>query len=286
MLIFITSIVLFMSCYYVAAAHSTALIDYFDGELQSDGTYDIGSETIGWIVDETEHTNGTFVTYRISSNVPERFKELIADGAAKWTNPFYINESSSSSNLIEYIYKSDINNYDVAAQFYNRLYNSNGHYTSWKIWINAYNTDYFDDDSQWSIVIAHEFGHVFGLLDLFESQNADKLMYYMGDDMTATSPSLADKWGARVITGHHTTHNWSGANANHTCTRCGGVGSHSPTRGTLYTSKGASGHSGYCSVCKYTFTESHSKYYNQTIGRCSACGYTGSIQMSIGDIDS
>ncbi len=42
-------------------------------------------------------------------------------------------------------------------------------------------------------------------------------------------------------------------------------------------------HSIYCTLCKGTFYESHAPYYNQTLGKCTRCGRTGNIALSLGE---
>lgn len=85
-----------------------------------------------------------------------------------------------------------------------------------------------------STTLAHEFGHAIGLNDLYDDQNVNKLMYGVSS-RTVSSPTTSDKWGAKVITGVHTTHTWA-------------YKYHSTT-GT-----GQNRHVGYCTSCNGVFT--------------------------------
>ncbi len=285
-MIFVVVLVLLANCVTVFA-HSASLRGYFDGQLRISGAYFVGSEEIGWIVDDTEHTNGTSTDYKFSASMSNRFKALFAEAANLWNfTPFTIRESSSSSNIIYIKSDSDFPDEGISAMLTNRVKGTgtnSSHLTSWEIWINNAYWDYFDDDSKWVTILAHELGHVWGLTDLYENYNTSKLMYYAGDLTTSTGPTLSDKWGARVITGHHTNHTFNKTLGNHTCTRCGGVGTHSTSNYT-YSPTNASVHTiNVCSVCNYSYTESHVAYYNQLLGRCSKCGYTGLIVLGLGN---
>ena len=105
-------------------------------------------------------------------------------------------------------------------------------------------------DSLSSKVLAHEFGHAIGLKDLSNAQNINKLMYGYSNG-TATAPALADIWGAKVITGVHTTHTWgyrliAGALGNSHqkyCTACNGL--------NPYVQRCTYGTDNRCTVCGY-----------------------------------
>ncbi len=263
-----------LSLICTASAHLQSQTPYIDN------VYDrVVSESIGWIVNESKHMNGTSTEYSVLI-VPDRFVTLFAAGASLWTTPFSITESNDSDNHL-FMSPGEDDEYDVLASFCNGVV-SETHLNKWSIWINQNNVNAIND-SQWTAVLAHELGHVWGLNDLYHSYNANKIMYYAGNVTTATAPTYEDRAGAMVITGHHTTHRWTKTAAHHYCTICVGIGSHTPARGCEYTSNGVSTHTGYCSVCDYTFTETHNAYYSQTLGKCTACGYTGSIVMSIGE---
>ena len=101
-------------------------------------------------------------------------------------------------------------------------------------------------------ILAHEFGHVIGLRDLYQATNKLQIMYgYTGG--SATAPSVYDKAGAKMITGQHTTHTW----------------------GYIYydTSSGTNRHIKYCSVCygRAVPAQISSCTYNAN-NICTACG--------------
>ncbi len=280
-----------VSCFMVnLSAHSGNLAYYFDtAQIPkyindfNDNVYYIGNENIGWSLNQNAHTNGNVLSYRFSDDssvaLDSDLRLLFQSATLLWDDVVTCPQLPSGPGFVQldYDYDGDYNAYCDIAQV-----DSSGHFTKWTIAINYY---YYRNasDAQITLTFAHELGHTIGLNDLYDSQNYNKIMCGYGNVRTATAPTSYDIWGARVITGQHATHRWTQTAAKHICTMCYGLGSHTPTRGTLFTSKGASGHTVYCSVCNYTFTESHSNYYNQTTGRCSACGYTDSIQLSVGD---
>ena len=92
---------------------------------------------------------------------------------------------------------------DVAAflDLENSITDSAGHFTYWEILINR-------NYSISKVTMAHEFGDVIGLKDLYSTSNIDKLMY-CNEIRTSSSPQKADKNGAKVITGVHSSHTWS-----------------------------------------------------------------------------
>lgn len=184
-------------------------------------------ESIGWSIDESYHTNTLTVKYEVgylSQSV--RYRNYISEGADKWRS--LITFTESSSNPVGEIYSKYIHdNPDAFALFTNPTANSSGHLTSWEIQINDSNSD---DIS--SAVLAHEFGHVIGLNDLYASNNRNKLMYPY-EARTVSSPTSYDITGARVILGLHTTHSFtpysyydttsSGSNRHYReCTVCDG----------------------------------------------------------------
>ena len=167
------------------------------------GGYYIGGEDVGWSIDEGFHTNGTTLTYSFSSTdtyLTSAYKSYVTSGASMWSGTVNIinKTDGSGTGQIDTFYDSDTY---IVAKFYDYYADSNtGHLISWKISMNrAYN--------QSAVVLAHELGHAIGLNDLYASKNSGKLMYGY-TDTTATSPTTSDKWGAKVITGVHSSHTW------------------------------------------------------------------------------
>lgn len=168
---------------------------------QYDGYY-IGGEDVGWSIDEGFHTNGTTITYSFSSTDPyltSAYKSYVTTAANKWKNTVTITNKTdgSGTGLISTFHNP---NTDIVAVFRNYSANSSGHLIAWQIQMNRAYT-------QTASILAHEFGHVIGLNDLYASKNSGKLMYGFTSG-TASSPTSSDKWGAKVITGAHSSHSW------------------------------------------------------------------------------
>ncbi|MCR5782884.1 MAG: hypothetical protein K6G90_09140, partial [Clostridia bacterium] len=126
-------------------------------------------------------------------------------GATLWDNisPFNVEYDSSAANTVMI---SCMVIGDVVTDILYSTTNSSGHFTSWTIAINSAQESSFN-----SVVMAHEFGHAFGLGDLTSSSNNNKLMHERcntGSTSGITGPTSKDKWGAKVITGYHTSHSW------------------------------------------------------------------------------
>ncbi len=208
----------------VASAHSSSQAGILDDEyIPEYGRYGIGGEQIGWSIDEACHIGTGAFQYRFI-NVSSALKEKVRQAASLWSEVAAISESSTAIG--------EFSSYDdpedgAAATFAPISRNvATGHLTQWLIGMNlAYSITTED--------IAHEFGHVIGLNDLYDDINDDKLMYYHVSS-TATMPTESDVWGARVILGIHTEHTFSAyrywgrdENGNHChvayCTGCGGV---------------------------------------------------------------
>ena len=122
---------------------------------------------------------------------------------------------------------------NIAATATHLNVNANGHTTNWQITLRA-------TDEEGELIteipakeIAHEFGHIIGLKDLYASENTGKLIYWH-ENYIANSPTASDIWGAKVITGQHISHTWAykyhstttSGNNRHVnyCTSCNGIG--------------------------------------------------------------
>lgn len=140
----------------------------------------------------------------------------------------------------------------VLAACGNYVANSNGHLSSWNILINSS----FPSSDFSGVTFAHEFGHAFGLKDLYDYSNRNKLMYGYESTRTATKPKACDLWGAKVITGNHTSHSWSYRYTSldrhqKYCTSCGGY----KTQGCTFNS------SGNCTKCGHHQSASPDAFY-------------------------
>ncbi len=144
-------------------------------------------ELSGWGINESIHTNSKNLTYYFysgDSNLTDAYKTIIRNGASKWSSYGTISESTSGTGKI-HTYENA--NTDEVAAFYDPAKDSNGHLTYWAIKFNrARNFT--------AITAAHEFGHAYGLMDLYDNNNIDKLMLsYEG--RSATNPTPADIQG-------------------------------------------------------------------------------------------
>ncbi|MBQ4641921.1 MAG: hypothetical protein IJB47_04850 [Oscillospiraceae bacterium] len=196
----------------------------------------IGGEDVGWCAYEERHMNETSMTYSFQDGNAFLLDENKADthtAASRWSgtvNFQYEEEGGAIEitmiNTMPIRYDEDGNEIIVYATTEPTQSGVNGHPQKWKITLNyRFNADITPG------VIAHEFGHVIGLNDLYESQNSNKLMYYSRTENTH-SPTSSDRWGAKVITGQHTSHTWgykyhstttSGSNRHvNYCTSCNG----------------------------------------------------------------
>ena len=122
-------------------AHSSTLknaLDH-DGDL-------IGSEEIGWIVNEGHHMNSTTVTYTFASDITKEFESYVSKAAENWSvcakvlyddsNPtvtFGFYDSTPPSNFDKYVAVTHEYNVD-----------NNGHIKSCKI---SFNPDYYTGGS-------------------------------------------------------------------------------------------------------------------------------------------
>lgn len=202
-------------------AHPTTLVNIFD----NNGNTSIGSEEIGWKLNEMHHLNTTSIQFKFdditNGGFDSTWKTKIRNGLSKWNySPLSVGESPTANGTI--VKNPNLNTL-------NKIYlsitiNSNGHITAWTMEINPNKTITQRE-------IARQLGYIIGLGSLSSSSNKNKIMY-TGSDCTATTTNAQDRWGARVITGNHTTHNWqynfkeylhNGMGVHrHYCSQCGG----------------------------------------------------------------
>ena len=223
---FILAFIIIVQIAPCAFAHNTSqegiLAKYYIKNAYYEGWY-IGGDDVGWSIDENLHTNGTNIYYTLKEgdDYISNYKKCITEGAAKWNYTVSIKEGSSSGSGTLYTYSAPGSN--IVALSCDFKKNSSGHFTSWAIKINRAKTVS-------PTTIAHEFGHIIGLNDLFESKSKNKLMYEYEDTRTVTDPTDYDRFGAKVITGQHIDHQWSYK--------------------YYSTSNGITSHITYCSYCK------------------------------------
>ena len=199
----ILSILLITTCLIfstTAVAHPTSqegILAQF--HIEEYDIYAIGSEKIGWGINEMHHSAGTTITYQIDSSVPSNVRNMITTAASLWYNAANISFIESTNATGTITMNSSLPN-GVFASTRILGVDDNGHLTSWVISLKP--------NICTTTTVAHEFGHAIGIVDLYDSINIDKLMYGFGDIGTATAPTSSDIWGARVITGQHVNHTW------------------------------------------------------------------------------
>ena len=254
----IVAAIIINTCPYAWAHSSSQEGILAKSYIEEYGGYYIGGEDVGWSIDEGLHTNGTTLTYSFSStdtNLTSTYKSYVTSGASLWSGTVtMVNKTDGSGTGLIGTFEN-WNTSTVAVFCNHQTDSSTGHLTYWQILMNRAYT-------QSAVVLAHELGHAIGLNDLYESKNSDKLMYGYTSG-TATSPTASDKWGAKVITGVHTTHTWA-------------YKYHSTT-GT-----GQNRHVGYCTSCNgLSATISDCVYNSRNI--CIYCNVPRGIQpWSIG----
>lgn len=281
-------------------AHTTSQKSFLTGykTVKDDKEfYYIGGEDIGWSIDEELHTNGTKIYYTLSGNDITKYKDDISSAASSWSGIADIANKTGSVTGKIYTYKKTGNR--IVAQTILIDTDKSGHLTKWEMKINlAYTVSV--------ATIAHEFGHVIGLNDLYEPKNYNKLMCGYSNACTAIRPMTTDLWGAMVITGQHTNHQWdykfyktTGSTSSHIiyCPQCYGhlasaADSTKPVEvkctyaykfyGT--SSQGVNCHVKYCTDCNKNMAVSNCTYNPK--GICTECGAPKIISpppYSIGD---
>ena len=151
-------------------------------------------EITGWSIDEYAHNGSAYFTYTFDFG-DEYIYDYISDiygGVSKWSSYAAIWENEYSPNEFQTYYEAS----SVVAYWTYYGTDENGHVTSFAICLNRYN----NPDSY---VVAHEIGHQFGLNDLYDSNNSDKLMYGWQNE---NEPSTQDLKGFDVIIGLHNYH--------------------------------------------------------------------------------
>ncbi|MBQ2900326.1 MAG: snapalysin family zinc-dependent metalloprotease [Agathobacter sp.] len=167
-------------------AHTTSQIGVLEQTYHTNPNYQdyyVGGEEVGWSIDETLHTNGTSITYSFAITDPyleTAYKVYAIEGASKWNGIVNItNKLDGTGKGIIKTYNEE--NSGTVDRFRGAYTDANGHLTSWIIEMNrSYNVT--------STTLAHEFGHVIGLNDLYASKNTNKLMYGYSSRSVSSPP--------------------------------------------------------------------------------------------------
>ena len=254
-------------------AHNSSQVGVLDSAIVNDHTV-IGSESIGWIIDESMHLGSSVLTYCFDSTVQQPQKDCFYAATSIWSNAYpYLTFTESTGGLLHIIAVNDIG-YIAAATGYT---DSNGHFTLAYIFINNL---YLSELTP--VILAHEIGHIIGLNDLYDPNNTDKLM--AGSGMTATGPTTAELWGVSILQNRHGNtgyeHDWKYTNAKKTCSYCGGV--KTEQHHYIWSQYNATYHKGTCTDCGAIVYERHYHYHNNILG-CLRCGYNGPVPQTILD---
>lgn len=222
---------------------------YHDNFLSPWKGYYFGGENVGWYFHDQRHTNGNTVQFYFDTTVSSSYKTKTREAIAMWSEVVNFSEVTTNySNLNCLVHQYyDPDRVEITTVESSQV-DSSGHYTKWILKINTY---YSPTNAE----IAHEFGHIIGLLDLVNSKNKNKLMYYERD-RTAKAPASIEIAGGRVCVGMHSTHTWkykyygsvAGNQHREVCTYCGGV------------------HYGTTQPCRYNAQ-----------GRCVVCGSINAV---------
>lgn len=206
--------------------------------------YCIGGEAVGWCAYEKAHTNGSFMTYSVNDGVDDSTKNIISIAANQWSSVVTFHQMDVGGVGLIIMDDELPDNVAAAAKHYNVA--PDGHTYDWEIGLKP-------EVSMTPKIIAHEFGHIIGLTDLYTTENRNKLMYYKDTEGTATAPAALDIWGAKVITGQHTSHTWgykyydttaSGSNRHvNYCTVCNGYPAQKTIANCMYNANNV------CRIC-------------------------------------
>ena len=154
-----------------------------------------GSEKAGYLVAPRQIRKKTN-TYDDSS-VNKAYKSYMAYGAKVWKDCGIMTmkrDKSSVNKVVAY----DLQDTSVAAETHTEINYITGYIKSFEIRFNArYMNGY--SASLNKAIAAHEIGHTFGLLDLYEKRNKPQLMYG-GNDSYPPKPTAKDIKGAKYAT--------------------------------------------------------------------------------------
>lgn len=145
------------------------------------------------------HWGSNTVSYKFSG-LSSAYKEMFRDAAEIWESctSAHITESSSAVGTVTKENIESIAPGCPAITVTPMNVSSPYHGYTWTIYMNSTRMNELT-----AVSLAHEIGHVFGLVDLYNSSNINKLMHF-SEYRTATAPTSSDVKGFNVITGLHT----------------------------------------------------------------------------------
>lgn len=274
--VMLLTILIFASLPKTSSAHAVDQSSMLDSEyvgLAGYGYYCVGRESEGWLIDERAHLGGTTVEYKYGALVPSAVKTLFESAAAIWTRSTSANfirctESTATTSSFGTVKIA----YDISyASFIPLEIDSSGHITEWEIKINPLTNNTI-------ATVAHEIGHLFGLVDLAMESNSNKLMYYSPEG-TATTLTSPDIKGFEVITGIHNYHTeWKYSTpAFKYCAHCGGRKTVDERYTYAWSQYDRFYHKGVCNENSNIIVYEQHRFYQTAGAGCSRCGYADVI---------
>lgn len=198
-MIIISIILLLISIKNYAYAHS------------SGKTFDhYGHEGYGYKIREEHHNANLSIRFTLDPSDPYILSDIAINTLENGIDKINkhggdIKFVAYAHNVIRTFYNS---NTDVTARTGNYTWDpTTAHTTSWQMEYNRYY--HYSGGSKSEVIVAHEFGHAYGLKDLNWSyyfndplDNTDKLMFFRNDLITASEPTAADIAGVKKIVGY------------------------------------------------------------------------------------
>jgi len=179
-----------------------------------------------WVIIYASHNADNKLTYRFDENDPfltDYYKDIVNDAAKKWLPYGIITYSASSPNIIKTYYDENTDNVAGVSPVDPSPNTTNRHTIRYTLSINRasinenrmYNHPDLSPARYYEharAVIAHEFGHAFGLWHVFGDVNNYAIMNVKGvekrakEDTGEITVGVQDILGLAVITGQHSTH--------------------------------------------------------------------------------
>lgn len=157
---------------------------------------------LGYMTKCQKHSENKFIYYYTSTGMDTKYKSFVTSGAGKWNNTGATSLIAGAVGVGGHIYKYTDANTSLVAAVGGSYYTSTGHWSSWYMKMNTGKMDSYSTTLNTGVV-AHEFGHVIGLKDLYTSPNTNKLMYkYVNISNPISGPTSADIAGAKKAINH------------------------------------------------------------------------------------
>ncbi len=224
--LFAFSLLLLVNCISVNSSALDSILsgDYFYySEDNPDNGFHVCAEDRSWVINTSYYINSTHVTYSISDDFTQSEKAIINSAEGMWASVMNFENKQDGTGWGQILKISELPpGKMVKATLYH--YPGSTTLSNWNIEV----PDYVDIDTA---MLAHEFGHVIGLLDLPDIEHINNIMYKAANSPTKT-PTQQDLWGAKVVLGIHNIHNWvyeyAGTNTygnlhRAVCSDCGGI---------------------------------------------------------------